>query len=299
MKSTQWMLRALMKQVYVGIVVLLMTLCISPFSQAQQIAATNSDVVVPPLVNFTGVLTDVNGKALTEITGVTFYLYKDQEGGAPLWMETQNVTPNKAGHYTVMLGSTSSHGLPADLFASGEARWLGVQAQGQPEQPRVMLLSVPYALKAKDAETLGGKPASAFLVASSATTDAAEPTLKSNAISENSSATAVLGGTGTTNYLPKWTSSTNLGVSKVFQSTAGDIGIGTTTPAAALDVKGAINASTGFDLGGKAFASGSYSKENAFLGFSGNSTMTGTSNTASGLRALSHNSTGYQNTASG
>jgi hypothetical protein len=240
-------------------------------------------------MKFTGVLTDVNDKALTEITGVTFYLYKDQEGGAPLWMETQNVTPNKAGHYTVMLGSTSSHGLPADLFASGEARWLGVQAQGQPEQPRVMLLSVPYALKAKDAETLGGKPASAFLVASSATTDAAEPTLKSNAISGNSSATAVLGGTGTTNYLPKWTSSTNLGVSKVFQSTAGDIGIGTTTPAAALDVKGAINASTCFDLGGKAFASGSYRKENAFLGFSGNSTMTGTSNTASGLRALSHN----------
>jgi len=35
------------------------------------------------------------------------------------------------GHYTVMLGSTSSTGLPADIFVAGEARWLGVQPQGQ------------------------------------------------------------------------------------------------------------------------------------------------------------------------
>jgi hypothetical protein len=80
-------------------------------------------------------------------------------------METQNVTPDKDGRYAVMLGASTSAGLPTDLFASGEARWLGVQAQGQPEQPRVLLLSVPYALKAADAETLGGKPASAFLQA--------------------------------------------------------------------------------------------------------------------------------------
>ena len=46
----------------------------------------------------------------------------------------------------VALGSTSSQGLPANVFASGEARWLGVQVQGQAEQPRVLLMSVPYAL---------------------------------------------------------------------------------------------------------------------------------------------------------
>ena len=48
-------------------------------------------------------------------------------------------------------------------FSNGEARWLGVQAESQPEQPRILLVSVPYALKASDAETLGGLPASAFL----------------------------------------------------------------------------------------------------------------------------------------
>jgi hypothetical protein len=42
------------------------------------------------------------------------------------------------------------------LFATGESRWLGVQVQvpGEIEQPRVLLVSVPYALKAADAETL-------------------------------------------------------------------------------------------------------------------------------------------------
>jgi len=53
------------------------------------------------------------------------------------------------------------------MFASGQARGLEVQAEGQEPQPRVMLLSVPYALKAGDAQTLGGKPASAFATASS------------------------------------------------------------------------------------------------------------------------------------
>ena len=68
----------------------------------RQSAATATNLIVPPLVQVSGVLTDVNGKPLTELTGVTFGLYKDSQGGAPLWVETQNVEPNKAGHYSVM-----------------------------------------------------------------------------------------------------------------------------------------------------------------------------------------------------
>jgi len=145
-------------------VILLLACCVLPMD-AQQPAAASANLAVPPMVNFSGVLTDVNGKPLTGAVGVTFYLYQDSQGGAPLWMETQNVQADKAGHYSAALGSTSSQGLPASLFAAGEARWLGVQAQGQAEQPRVLLMSVPYALKALDAETLGGKPVSAFMQA--------------------------------------------------------------------------------------------------------------------------------------
>jgi hypothetical protein len=120
--------------------------------------------VVPRLVNFSGKAADVQGKAISGIAGVTFAIYKDQYEGAPLWLETQNVQADAQGKYTVRLGATKPDGLPLDLFSSGEARWLGVRVNGGEEQPRVVLVSVPYALKALDAETLGGRPASAFMV---------------------------------------------------------------------------------------------------------------------------------------
>jgi len=372
-----------------------MLLLCSLFSEAQQSVTTTTDAIVPPLVNFSGAITDVNGKPITAIVGVTFSLYNEQQDGAPLWLETQNVKPNSTGHYTVMLGSTKSQGIPANIFASGEAHWLGVQVQGQAEQPRVLLVSAPYALKALDAETLGGQPASAFMPASG------------NVASGNSSTANTITGTGKKDYVPLWLSTTKLGSSKLFQSAAGDLGIGTTTPAANLDVNGTgdirntltlfpngsaptlsiqgtafavsntglvtfvsgqtfpgagtvtsvgsglgltggpitgsgtlsidttvvpqlktantftgnqtvngnltatnvtatqtvsggvVNATTSFDIGGLPFAFGSYGNQNAFLGFAGNSTTTGTYNTASGVAALSVNTTGLSNTATG
>jgi len=216
-----------MKQAHVGMVVVLMLLCCSVLGQAQQTVAASTNVVVPTLVQFSGELTGSNGRPLTGITGVTFSLYAEQEGGAPLWLETQNIQPDKNGNYSVMLGSTTSQGLPASLFASGQARWLEVQAQGQEAQPRIMLLSVPYALKAGDAQTLNGQPASAFATASSG-----------NAAGANGVGNNAITGSGTTDYVPLWLSKSKLGSSNIFQSTAGDLGIGTTSPAANLDVNG-------------------------------------------------------------
>jgi hypothetical protein len=43
-----------------------------------------------------------------------------------------------------------------DILASGNARWLGVQPDGRAEQLGILLFDPPYALKAADAETLGG-----------------------------------------------------------------------------------------------------------------------------------------------
>jgi hypothetical protein len=48
--------------------------------------------VVPRLVQFSGVVKDASGKALSGTTGLTISLYAEQEGGAPLWSEAQNVT---------------------------------------------------------------------------------------------------------------------------------------------------------------------------------------------------------------
>jgi hypothetical protein len=210
---------------------LVLTLALAPPSVGQQ-----PSTVIPTLVNFTGTLTDGNGKPLNGIVGVTFYLYKDQQGGSPLWIETQNVQPDKYGHFSVMLGSTTSQGLPANLFISGEARWLGAQAEGQEEQPRVMLLSVPYAMKAGDAQTVGGLPPSAFVLAAPVSGDSANAS-----VSSNDSPTPNLAGSGTTDFIPLWTNSTTLGNSVLFQSGSGTtakIGVGTATPASSLDVNG-------------------------------------------------------------
>ena len=118
---------------------------------------------MPPLIKVSGTLANVQGTV-----GVTFALYAEQTGGAPLWLETQNVTPDANGRYTIYLGANHANGVPLNLFASGEAQWLGVQPEGQPEQARAQLVSVPYALTAGDAQTLGGQPLSAFVLASSA-----------------------------------------------------------------------------------------------------------------------------------
>ena len=203
----------------ISLVCVLLIDCAVPMLAQQPAAAASSSstVVVPPLVNFSGVLTDVNGKPLTGVAGVTFALYKESQGGAPLWLETQNVYPDKTGHYTVMLGSTSGRGIPAQIFVAGEARWLGVQPQGQEEQPRVMLLSVPYALKAADAATVGGMLPSAFVLAKPGGAQMAPASVSSS----RPQTTNAIAGSGTQNYIPLWTDSKgDLGNSVLFQSGA-------------------------------------------------------------------------------
>jgi hypothetical protein len=216
-------------------------LCLAQLTFAQSIAETSA---LPRLVRFGGTVKDVNGNPLAGVVGITFAFYSEQTGGTALWLETQNVTAESSGRYVALLGSSKPDGLPTELFTTEQARWVGVQVSGQAaEQPRVLLLSVPYALKAADSETLGGKPASAYLlnpqqregVPASAQ---GNPAAASKAASTtDQSAISAISGSGTTNYIPRWTSSANLGNSVIFQSSAGKLGIGTTSPLATLDIR--------------------------------------------------------------
>jgi hypothetical protein len=132
-----------------------------------EVASSQLPGQVPHLIRLGGTLRDAAGNPEAGSVAVTFALYETQENGSPLWVETQMVQLNATGQYTVLLGVTQPEGLPLDVFASSRARWLGVQPQipGEGEQPRILLVGVPYALKAADADTLGGIPASAFLLA--------------------------------------------------------------------------------------------------------------------------------------
>ena len=215
--------------------------CLSAFAQ-QTASLSDASGAVPPLVNFASTLTDINSNPIAGVTGITFLLYKDQEGGSPLWSETQTVTTDEKGHYSVTLGSTSASGLPTNLFVAGESRWLAVQPHGEIEQPRVLLLSVPYALKAGDAATVGGLPASAFMLANSGTVvskPSSAGSLATTTATEKAATPAnpAVTGKGTLAYIPVWDSASDIINSVIFQKASG-IGISTTAPAASLDVNG-------------------------------------------------------------
>ncbi len=130
-----------------------------------------SAAIVPRLIKFSGTVLDAQGQPRTGLVGITFALYAEAQGGAALWLEAQNLQLDRNGHYTVLLGASKAEGVPLEVFSANEARWLGVQPEGQAEQ-RVLLVSVPYALKAADAETLGGMPASSFVLAAPVVTTA-------------------------------------------------------------------------------------------------------------------------------
>ncbi len=178
------------------------------------------------LIPVSGILTDAAGTPLAGAQMVTFALFDEAEGATLLWSETQTVTADDRGRYVAYLGTAVS--LPLDIFRSEQARWLQVSVAGR-DLPRVMLVAVPYALKAADAETVGGKPASAFVLAG-------EPTVGAKGtISAVSSVIDPLVTAGTPGRLAVFTTATDLGDSVVFQ-TGTNIGVGTGAPAAPLHV---------------------------------------------------------------
>ncbi|MGA8150996.1 MAG: hypothetical protein WB952_08610 [Terriglobales bacterium] len=239
--------------------------CLPIATMAQEPPLQLAGTPVPRLVSFSGRISGVQGKTVTGMTGITFAIYKDQYPGAPLWMETQNVQVDSKGNYTVQLGATKSDGLPLELFTSGEARWIGVQVQDQEEQPRILLLSVPYALKAGDAQTVGGLPASAFVLAAPPATASAAPVSSDSAASAPPPSSSVTG-TGSAGLLPLWDSASDIITSALSQSGSGSsakIGINTTTPSTTLDVKGSatIRGILALPANGTAKASGGKNSE--------------------------------------
>src|SRR6516225_3435199 len=137
------------------------------FATVSDRLSRENEAAAPHLVKFSGVLLDVAGKPLSGEVEVTFALYKQEADEEPLWTETQRVEVDERGEYTALLGATQATGMPAEVFRSDEARWLGVQVQGQEQRPRTVLVSVPYALKAAEAEKLSGKSLSDFVLSDS------------------------------------------------------------------------------------------------------------------------------------
>jgi len=100
------------------------------------------------------------------VVDVKFALYTNQTGGEALWSETQQVTLDPTGKYSVLLGSMTPAGVPGSIFVTGQARWIGVTLGSEQESARTILVATPYSFKAADADTLGGHPSADYVLKS-------------------------------------------------------------------------------------------------------------------------------------
>ena len=222
-------------------------LSLSPFSIAAnaqetteppQVESALSKPVIPQQVRFSGTLSNRAGDTVEAV----FRIYSNAEGGEPLWTETQKISVAQDGSYSVFLGAVNTSGLPQSVFGSGQARWLGVAVERGEEGTRSLLASAPYAMKAGDAQTLNGLGVQSFVTQAQFAAMAQALAAQASRVTPPSaapptSATSKPTGSGTKDYLPLWTSSSQLGNSVLYQ-TGSKIGLGTKTPGATLEVKG-------------------------------------------------------------
>jgi hypothetical protein len=129
---------------------------------------------IPQKINYQGRLVDgVTGDPLVGPRGLIFRLYDAPMGGDTLWTESQTVSADSSGVFSCLLGARK----PVTASFVGET-WLEVEVDGEVLQPRRELASVPYAFIAREAldavhathasmaDSLGGLDAGAFAEAS-------------------------------------------------------------------------------------------------------------------------------------
>jgi hypothetical protein len=117
------------------------------------LAASISVQAIPQLMNYQGVLTDSNGDPVTTPTDVVFAIWNDRVAGDSLWSETQLVTPDTNGLFSVLLGSVS----PIPDSSLIDSAFLSLKVDTDPEMaPRTELASVAYAYRVNSLEGAKG-----------------------------------------------------------------------------------------------------------------------------------------------
>lgn len=118
------------------------------------IFAKCSGADVPRLISYQGKVTDNAGVPLAGPVNLSLRLGTAAVGGILLFAEDHNNVPLRGGIFAVNIGANTVGGVPDSALNSAEI-WLGVAVNGGAEiTPRVRLVSAPYAIKSKVAESL-------------------------------------------------------------------------------------------------------------------------------------------------
>jgi hypothetical protein len=197
--------------------------------------AQTAHAMPPTLIPVSGQLTTSTGQPRTGSAVLVLSLYDARDDAAPRWIEHQVVTLDSNGRYDVQFGSTFDGGIPPDVFTNAPTvRWLGVGIENEAEQPRVMLVSVPFAARAANADALSGKPATDFVLSANLA-DQVRTALRSDPSTEGDDP---IFAANTVDFLQKATG-VGAGITdSIIIEVAGKIGVGTTTPGKTFHVAG-------------------------------------------------------------
>jgi hypothetical protein len=209
---------------------------------------------VPSRINYQGKLLDSIGTPLSGAHEVGFRIYDAASLGALLWSDTTTVTSAADGVFSVVLG-----GDRPIVVGRADSCYLEIEVDGEILVPRREMVSVPYALRAAGADSLGGLPGEAFAAAEH-THDERYPTRANletpgsiNQAENPVDWTNLKGvpagladgvdsvGAGDGNSLDAADGSPG---DAVYVDDAGHVGVGTKTPAVDLDVAGTLHVSS-------------------------------------------------------
>ena len=119
------------------------------------LTAVNAWASVPNTVAVEGRLVGNGGGPVADgAYDVEFALYAAQDAAAPAWKEAVKAVGVKGGVFAYVLGSAQALTADALVGTASGGVWLGVKVGADPEMPRKVVNSAPYAMRAGVAESL-------------------------------------------------------------------------------------------------------------------------------------------------
>ena len=170
------------------------------------------------LIPYSGTAVDGSGSPVSGQVAVTFELFEDQDGGAPLWRETSADQADDRGQYSVYLGAVTA--LPQIAFTQERARWLGVTIAG----PRA---AARHARRGAVRAACGGRRHARRSAGVGLRAQPADGRLETSA---GLVAEAAVDGSGVPGQLAKFNGATSLSSSVISESATNRIGVGLPDP---------------------------------------------------------------------